>query len=135
MKATFAVLATLAIFLLMWFVIAGLILTLMYFSGKAGLGGGLFIGLNALLAWILSPFAGAAVAVYASISTFKTVDPKTIFVAFVSICASLIAIIFFIALATSSQGGAGNVLLFLCQAAAIFIGARVGKFFANDVAQ
>ncbi len=131
MKAIGAVAAALGIFLFTWFLIAVLIFGLAYFATGAGIGGGVFWRLNALLAWILSPLAGAAVAVYASITTFKSVDAATIFVAFVSVCASLMGILFiFVMVATVHGQGAGELLLFIAQSVAIFVGARLGRVLA-----
>jgi hypothetical protein len=131
MKAIGAVAAALGIFLFMWFLIAGLIVGLAYFATGAGIGGGVFWGLNTLLVWIISPLAGAAVAVYASITTFRSVAPATIFVAFVSVCASLIGILFIFGIVATVRGqGAGQLLLFVAQSVAIFVGARLGRFLA-----
>ena len=117
-----------AIFLFVWLFIAGLIVGLAYFATGAGVGGGLFWSFNTLLVWILSPLAGAAVGVYAAATTFKTVSAATIFVAFVSVCASLIGILFIFALASAVNGqGTGQLLLFVAQSVAIFVGARVGR--------
>lgn len=128
MKAIGAVAAALAIFIFVWLFIAGLIVGLAYFATGAGVGGGVFWGLNTLLVWILSPLAGAAVAVYAAITTFKSVGATTIFVSFVSVCASLIGILFIFALAAAVNGqGAGQLFLFVAQSVAIFVGARVGR--------
>lgn len=128
MKAIGAVAATLAIFIFVWLFIAGLIVGLAYFATGAGVGGGVFWGLNTLLVWILSPLAGAAVAVYAAITTFKSVGSNTIFVSFVSVCASLIGILFIFALAATVNGqGAGQLFLFVAQLVAIFVGARIGR--------
>lgn len=128
MKAIGAVAATLTIFIFVWLFIAGLIVGLAYFATEAGVGGGVFWGLNTLLVWILSPLAGAAVAVYAAITTFKSVGATTIFVAFVSVCASLIGILFIFELAAAVNGqGAGQLFLFVAQSVAIFVGARIGR--------
>lgn len=91
----------------------------------------MFWGLNTLLVWILSPLAGAAIAVYASITTFKSVGANTIFVAFVSVCASLIGMLFLFAMAAAANGqGVGQLVLFVAQSVAIFVGARVGRSLA-----
>jgi hypothetical protein len=127
-KTIGVVAATLAIFVFVWFFISALIVGLAYFANRAGVGGGIFWGLNTLLVWILSPLAGAAVAVYAATTTFKSVGATTVFVAFVSVCASLICILFIFALTASVNGiGAAEFFLFLAQAVAIFIGAHVGR--------
>lgn len=117
----------------MWLFIAGLIVGLAYFATGAGAGGSVFWGLNTLLVWILSPLAAAAVAVYAAITTFTGVGASTIFVSFVSVCASFIGIMFIFALVAAVNGqGAGQLLLFVAQSAAIFFGARVGRSLGSN---
>ena len=129
MKSIGAVAAALAIFIFVWLLIACLIFGLAYFGTRAGVEVGLFfVDLNMLLMWILSPLAGAAIAVYAAITNFKTVSAATIFVAFVSVCASILGILFIFALAAAVNGqGAGRILLLVAQSVAIFVGARIGR--------
>ena len=134
MKAIGAVAAAFAIFIVMWLFIAGLIVGLAYVSAQAGVGGSVFWAFNTFLVWILSPAAGAAVAVYAAITTFRSVEATTIFVAFVSVCASLICILFIFAMVAAINGqGAGQLLLFTGQSASIFVGARIGRSFGSSV--
>ena len=101
----------------MWLFIACLIFGLAYFGTRAGVEVGLFfVDLNMLLMWILSPLAGAAIAVYAAITNFKTVS------------ASILGILFIFALAAAVNGqGAGRILLLVAQSVAIFVGARIGR--------
>lgn len=133
MKAIGAVAAALAIFIFVWLFIAGIIVGLAYFAAGAGAGagGGVFWWLNTLLVWILSPLAGAAVAVYAATTTFNSVGATTIFVSFVSVLASLIGILFIFSLAAAVNGkGFGQLFIFLAQSVAIFVGARFGRLLA-----
>lgn len=131
MKAIAAVVASLAIFLFAWFFIAAIILGLAYLAAGSGIGGGMFWLVNIILTSVLSPFAAAAIAMYAAITTFKNTESSTIFVAFVSICAFLITILFiFGAVAAVVNKESGDLLWFVAQSVAIFVGACIGRSMA-----
>ena len=133
MKSIGAVAAALAIFIFAWVFIAGLINGLTYFYARAGVGGNLFYGLNYLLVCILSPLAASAIAVYSSITTFKGGSSLTIFVAFVSVCASFVSILLISALLMAAHDQIGrHLFLFIGRCVAIFVGARLGRSLASS---
>ena len=108
--------------------VAVLILMLAYFSVKAGSGGKVFLAFNFILAWVVGPLVGGAVATYASITKFKDVDSKTIFVGFNSVWASVLTISLIFSLKSMMiQGQFGELILFFCQSFACFVGARWGR--------
>jgi len=85
--------------------------------------------IHIFLMWVLSPGVGAGVAIYASASAFKTVPVSHIFVSFVSVCAAILALVFLFGIVAYAHGGSstGELIMFILQAVAIFVGARIGR--------
>ena len=129
MKSVLAVIVCLLLFLFSWFLLAGLLYALGWTVLKTGEKPGLFFLIHILLILVLSPGVGAGVAIYATTSTFKSVAPMVIFASFVSVCAVLLVLTFLFGALSFVRGTSsiGELVVFLLQAIAIFIGARVGR--------
>lgn len=129
MKAIAAVLSALAVFAFVWLLVALLVAGMAWAATDAGVKPGLFLILNMLLVWILSPAVGAGVAIYATTNHFTSVDPKTVFVSFVSICSALLALALLLEILVyfSGVGSGWKLLLFAAQVAAIMAGAKLGS--------
>lgn len=128
MRSVLAVVVSLALFLLMWLVVAGIIAAMAWAATTAGVRPGLFLFFNIFLMWVLSPGVGAALAIFATVSHFEKIDSKTIFVAFVSIAGIVLFVLFCLSFISVylDQSPFWYLLLLLAQAASIFGGARIG---------
>ncbi len=128
MRAVLAVATTLCIFVVMWVVVAVIIAVMAWAATAAGVQPGLFLLVNVFLIWIVSPGVGAGVAVFATSSHFESVDAKTIFVAFVSVCSIVLLALLCLSLLAYyfERSSLWHVLLLVAQAVAILLGARVG---------
>ena len=135
MKATAAVVTALAVFGFVWLLVAFLIAGMAWVATEAGgVRPRLFLLFNVLLVWVLSPAVGSAVAIHAASEQFRSVDPKTIFVAFVSICSSILALAFAFEILSFFSGvtNGWKLLLFILQVIAILGGAKIGSFFTSQ---
>jgi tetratricopeptide (TPR) repeat protein len=132
MRLVLAVIVAVVLFLFCWAFIAVLLTLLAWVVVQTEQASPLFFLIHVLLIWILSPGAGAALAIFATASIFKTVAPSAIFVSFVSVCAALffVAAVMGAASVISGTLAAHNFVVGLFQILAIFIGARIGRFFA-----
>ena len=133
MKTVLAVIVCLLLFLLGWFLLAGLLYVMGWAALKTGEKPGLFFLIHILLMLVLSPGVGAGVAIYATTTTFKSVAPIVIFTGFVSVCAVLLLLGFLSGALSFVRGSTsiGQLIIFLLQAAAIFVGARIGRAAAS----
>jgi hypothetical protein len=130
-RAVLAVVVALILFVVMWLVIAGIIAAMAWAATAAGVRPGIFLLVNIFLMWVLSPGVGAALAVFAATSHFESIDSKTIFVAFVSICSVVLLVLFCLSLVSVylERSTFWHLLLFVAQAVSIFGGARIGLAF------
>ncbi len=134
MKAVFATLSSLVILVVAWLVIALIIYVIGMVGSQARPGLGLIHLIHIFLMWVLSAGIGGFFAIYLPSLMFHAVDLKTLYVSFVSVVAVIITVLFLIAFISLSSGrrSTGEVIMFLLQSAAIFVGAWVGRHLASD---
>jgi hypothetical protein len=132
MRLVLAVIVAIVLFLFCWALIASLLTLLAWVVVQTGQASSLFFLIHVLLTWVLSPGVGAALAVFATSSIFKTVAPSAIFLCFVSIFAPLSIIVALLETASLISGElvTHQFVVSLLQIVAIFLGARIGRFFA-----
>lgn len=132
MKLILAVIVAIVLFIFCWVLIAALLTLLAWVVVQTGQTSSLFFLIHVLLIWILSPGVGAALAVFATSSIFRAVAPSAIFLSFVSILAALFIIIAISETASFISGDLATrtFVVSLFQIVAIFLGARIGRFFA-----
>ncbi len=98
-------------------------------ASKASSGLGLLHLLHVFLMWVISPGVGGFFAVSVTAHIFRSVPISTIYVSFVSVAAVLLVLLFLLGVLRVRVGGStvGEMVIFVLQAAAIFLGARIGK--------
>lgn len=129
MKDIGAVLATFAIFIFSWMLLALLLTLIGYASIQSGHRPGVLMVIHFLATWVLCPGIGAGVAVFATSRSFMTVSTDMIFTAFVSICAAIIALLLAAQVGSNLVGDSplSETVIFILQAVSIFLGALVGR--------
>lgn len=137
MRATLAVVVCVAIFLLSWILVGGVFASLAWVAVRAGQEPGVIFVLHVLMMWILSPGLAAGIAVFATISKFKTVPASTVLVGFVSI---LGVVLFWVVVSESvslAEGGSsvGRWAIVVLQSAASLVGANTGRAWADAAAE
>ena len=83
---------------------------------------------------VLSPGIGGFFAIYLTSLMFRAVDLKTLYVSFVSVVAVVTTVLFLVELIWLSSGkrSTGEMIMFMLQGAAIFVGAWVGRHFGSE---
>jgi hypothetical protein len=132
-KAVLSVLSALALFIVIWAAMAGMLYVMGLVAFRSGYGGGLMMYLHVFFMWVLSPGVGALCAVIGAASLFKNVSVQTVYVGFVSVLGTLFGLMFLFDLL---RGGSGfQTLLFGLQIGAIFFGAWIGGKWTRVSAQ
>jgi hypothetical protein len=134
-KAVLATLTSLTVLTIGWFVIALVLSLIGVVASEARDGIGLLHIVHVLLIWVLSPAIGGFFAVCVTVLLFNSVSTHTIYVSFVSVTAVILILLFLMGVVSIRLGesSVGSLVLFALQAAAIFLGARVGKAAVDDV--
>lgn len=128
MKIVLAVIVGYIIFFIGWSIIVLILAVIAALASAAREGLGLIHILNVLLMLILGPGVGAFFGVFVPSQIFRSVDPHTIFVSFVSITVLLFAALFVLGiyLFKVNVGGLGQPIMLLIQAGATVVGAKIG---------
>jgi hypothetical protein len=135
MRSVLASMASLLMFALGWIVTALTFALIGFIVSHARSDAGLLQVIHLILMWVLSPAIGGFFAVYLTGTLFGSVARDTIYVSFTSVIAAFVAITFIIYILGSFHSGAfsiGETILFVFQATAVFLGARIGKACMND---
>jgi hypothetical protein len=134
-KPIFATLSSLAVLVTGWIIMAILLSLIGAIASQAHGGVGLLHLIHVFLIWVLSPGIGGFFALYVTALLFNSVSTHTIYVSFVSATAVILAVLLLAGIVSIRLGESplGSLILFALQAAAIFLGARVGKAAADDV--
>lgn len=134
MKAFFATLSALASLAVAWIVITLILYVIGAVGSQACPGLGFIHLIHIFLMGALSPGIGGFFAIHLTSIVFRAVDLKTLYVSFVSVVAVIMALLFLVALISLSSGrrSIGELIMFLLQAAAMFLGAWVGRLFASE---
>ncbi len=129
MRVALAILYAFFVFLLSWMLNAIAIAGIAFAATSAGVKPGIFLFLNILLVWILSPGLGSGVAMYAAGKKFKDVEVSLILVGFVTVCIVCLTILFSLSLLIYSVKGENfwSIVLLLAQGTSVLVGAKVGK--------
>src|SRR5260370_33629926 len=133
MRPVLAIIVSTFIFLFCWLLIAGLLALMLWVAVKTEHASTLFLLFHAVVIWILRPAVCAALAIFATASSFRTVAPSTIFVGFISVLAVLLFGLVVLGAASSMDDELPNhhLVVMFFQIVAIFLGARIGLFFAE----
>lgn len=129
MRTLAAVLVCILLFLFSWVFIAFLVAILGWGVMNTGIKSGLFLLTYWVLIVIVAPGVAAGLGVFASSSKFTDIPSSIILVSFVSICAVLLSLLALFGVATLVQGSLNvpEFLVFVAQAAAILVGAKIGS--------
>jgi hypothetical protein len=93
----------------------------------------LIVVIHVFLMYVLSAGIGGFFAIYLTSLMFRAVDPKTLYVSFVSVVAAVATVLFLLVISLSSdKRSTGEMITFMLQSAAIFAGAWVGRYFGSD---
>jgi len=132
MKTVLAVLIGFVVLLVSWVVTVVLISLIDGVVAAARPGLGPDHWLNLLLGWVLGPGVGALFAIYVPSIMFRSVEPHTLFVSFISIN----IFIFLLVLITGfyvlnvDGSGIGQIIIHVIQGTALVLGAYIGKAIA-----
>ena len=130
MKTIFATLSSLVILAVAWLVIALSLGVIGMVGSLARPGLDLILLIHVLLMHVLSPGIGAFFAIYLTSLMFRAVvDLKILYVSFISIVA-ILCLVGLISL-SSHKRSTEEMIMFMIQSAAIFLGAWVGRRFGS----
>jgi len=134
MKPVLAVVTALLVLVLAWLLVAGVMYGIGYVAMQARPTGGLLLVFHIFLMWVLSPGVAGYLAVFVTSALFRSVPVSTVYVSFVSVVGVFTVLLFLLGLAGYSWGRSTllQLVLFTLQAAAIFVGARVARGFAES---
>jgi ATP-dependent DNA helicase PIF1 len=125
MRSVIAVIASIVFLGIGWLLVGGILGLLGWLFVKTGYASDLGLLIHLFAIWVLSPGFAAALAITATTSIFRSVPLSTIYVGFISVCATSSLLL---ALISFSQGQATiTIVVTLFQVAAIFLGAYVGR--------
>lgn len=132
MRSVIACITALVVFVVSWLLVGSLLAVMGWIANNTGYSSTVFLVIHVFLIWILSPGVGAAIAIAATNAIFKTVSLSTIYVSFVSICATASFVLFFLGyIAANTEQPIGRLVVFLLQVLAIFVGAYVGRLLSD----
>jgi hypothetical protein len=133
MKAVLAVVTSLVVLVLGWLFIGGLFYVMGLVAIEARPQGSLFFIVHVFLMWVLSPGVAGYFAVFVTSRLFRFVPVPTLYVSFISVVGVLTMLLFLFGIAGYSSGRSslGQLVLFVLQAVAIFVGARIARGFAE----
>jgi ATP-dependent DNA helicase PIF1 len=131
MRSVIAVIASVLFLGIGWLLVGGIFGLLGWVLVKTGYASAPVLLIHLFLMWIFSPGFAAAIAIAATSSIFKSVSPSTIYVGFISACATAL---FLLALTSYRHDQAlGTIVVSLFQAVAIFFGARIGSSLSSPL--
>lgn len=134
MRSVLAVLTSLAILTLGWFLMALLLSLIGAAASQAREGVGLLHFVHGFLILALSPGVGAFFAVYVTALVFNSVSIHTIYVSFVSLNAVVLVLLSVIGIVSVGLGQSSfwSLVVLALQAASVFLGAWIGRASADD---
>lgn len=129
MKAALAVVTAILVFIFAWAALGTMMFAIQFLAIKSGMGGGLLHLFHQLLTWGVCPAFGAFSATLVTPRIFPTISPATICTSFISVVATLMVLLFLLAVFLYSQekGNLSTAIVIGLQAIMSGIGARWGN--------
>jgi hypothetical protein len=129
MRSVLAVITSIIFLGIGWLLVGGILSLLGWLLLKTGYASDFVLLIHLSLIWILSPGVAAAIAITVTNSIFRSVPSSTISVGFVSVCTTVCLLL----IASGYREGLAlsTIAISLLQCAAIFVGARVSRYFSS----
>jgi len=129
MKTVLAVIVGFVVLLVSWIVTVVLISLIDGVVAVARPGLGPDHWLNLLLGWVLGPGVGAFFAIYVPSIMFRSVEPHTLFISFISINVFIYLLVLITGLYVLNVEGSGigQIIIHVIQGAALILGAYIGR--------
>jgi hypothetical protein len=131
MRSVIAVIASIVFLGIGWVLVGAILGSMGWLFVNSGYSSDLGLMIYLFSLWFLSPGFAAALAVTATASIFRSVQLSTIYVGFVSVCATASLLLAFVGL--SQAQATTTIVAAVLQVAAIFLGAYVGRALAGGV--